>query len=164
MPDGGGAVPPPWDIDTGGSTGLVVTIAGFIRAEAPEVVLTFDPRHGTTCHPDHRAVATVVLEAVKLLSAPPPVYLLETRLEFDARPFALRFRSAAPGAIRFDANEPLAATDGPAWNAVAADMERHPSQFDAAWLSAVSGVPAADRAVYLAPASAILRQPVSTCP
>ena len=110
------------------------------------------------------SIAAVVLEAVKLLSAPPAVYLLETRLEVDAQPLVLRFRSAAPGAIRFDANEPLAATGGPAWNAVAADMERHPSQFDAAWLAAVSSMPAADRAVYLAPASTILQQPASTCP
>jgi len=164
LPDGGGSVPPPWDIDAGGSPGLVVTIAGFIRAEAPELVLTFDPRHGTTCHPDHRAIAAVVLEAVKLLSTPPAVYLLETRLEVDAQPFALRFRSAAPAAIRFDANEPLAATAGAAWNAIAADMERHPSQFDAAWLAAVSSVPTADRAVYIAPAATILKQPASTCP
>lgn len=164
LSDGGGAAPPPWDIDSGGSPDLVATIAGFIRAEAPELVLTFDPRHGTTCHPDHRAIAAVVLEAVKLLTAPPAVYLLETRLEVDAQPLTLRFRSAAPGAIRFDANEPLAATGGPAWNAVAADMERHPSQFDASWLAAVLSVPAADRAVYLATASTILKQPASTCP
>lgn len=164
LPDGGGTAPPPWDLDAGGSPQLVVTIAGFIRAVAPELVLTFDPRHGTTCHPDHRAIAAVVLEAVKLLSEPPPVYLLETRLEVDAQPFALRFRSAAPAAIRFDANEPLAATGGPAWNAIAADMARHPSQFDAAWLAAASNVPAPDRAVYVAPALTILKQPTSTCP
>ena len=164
LKDGGGSLPPTWDIGAGGSPDLVGTIAGFIRAVAPELVLTFDPRHGTTCHPDHRAVAAVVLDAVKLLSDPPAVYLLETRLEVDSQPLVLRFRSAASGAIRFDANEPLAVTGGPAWNAVAADMERHPSQFDAAWIAAVSSTPAADRAVYLAPASTILRQPASTCP
>ncbi len=164
LPDGGGAVPPPWDIGAGGSAELVTTIAAFIRAEAPELVLTFDPRHGTTCHPDHRAIAAIVLEAVKFLSAPPAVYLLETRLEIDAQPLEIRFRSAAPGAIRFDANELLVSTGGPAWNAVAGDMARHPSQFDAALLAAVSRVPAADRAVYLAPASTILQQPASTCP
>lgn len=164
LPDGGGAMPPPWDIDAGGSPELIVTIAAFIRAEAADLVLTFDPRHGTTCHPDHRAVAAIVLEAVKLLSDPPAVYLLETRLEVDAQPLALRFGSAASGAIRFDANESLAATGGPAWDAIAADMERHPSQFDSAWLAAVASVPAAERAVYLAPASTILKQAASTCP
>lgn len=164
LPDGGGVVPPAWDIDAGGSPEIVGRIAGFIRAEAPEVVLTFDPRHGTTCHPDHRAIAAIVLEAVKLLTAPPAVYLLETRLEVEAQPLALHFHSAANGAIRFDANELLAATGGPAWNAVEGDMERHPSQFDASWLAAVSSVPAVDRAVYFAPASTILKQPASTCP
>ena len=166
LPDGGGTVPPPWDINAGGSpaTESSSTIAGFIRAEAPEIVLTFDPRHGTTCHPDHRAIATLVLEAARVLSAPPTVYLLETRLEVDAQPLALRFRSAASGAIRFDANAQLSMMSGPAWNAVMADMERHPSQFDASWLAAIARVPAADRAVYLAPASTILKQPTSTCP
>lgn len=135
-----------------------------LAAAIASLVLTFDPRHGTTCHPDHRAIAALVLEAVKLLSAPPSVYLLETRFEVDAQPLALRFRSAAPGAIRFDANETLAATGGPAWNAVTADMERHPSQFDGAWLAAVSSVPATDRSVYLAPAPTILKHPASPCP
>lgn len=164
LPDGGGVVPPPWDINAGGSGEIVGTIAGFIRAEAPELVLTFDPRHGTTCHPDHRAIATIVLEAMKTLTAPPVVYLLETRLEVDPQPLALHFRSAAPNAIRFDANNPLAATGGPAWNAVTADMERNPSQFDATWLAAVSLVPSAERAVYIALSSTILQQSVSTCP
>lgn len=162
-PDGG-VVLPARDTDAGESPNIVERIAGFIRAEAPDLILTFDPRHGTTCHPDHRAIAAIVLEAVKLLTTPPAVYLLETRLEVDAQPLALHFRSAALGAIRFDANETLAATGGPAWNAVTADMKRHPSQFDASWLAAVSGVPAADRAVYLAPASSILQRPASTCP
>ena len=48
--------------------------------------------------------------------------------------------------------------------AVTADMERHASQFDADWLAAVSRVPASDRAVYVAPASTILKEPASICP
>jgi LmbE family N-acetylglucosaminyl deacetylase len=164
LEDGGGSRPPTWDIGGGGFPALVATMVGFIRAEAPELVLTFDPRHGTTCHPDHRAIAAVVLDAVELLSDPPSVYLLETLLEVEATPLAIRFRPATSGAVRFDANQPLVATGGPAWNAVTADMGRHPSQFDAAWLGAVSSTPAADRAIYLAPASSILQRPASTCP
>jgi LmbE family N-acetylglucosaminyl deacetylase len=164
LPDGGGTAPPPWDIDAGGSREIVGTIAGFIRAEAPDLVLTFDPRHGTTCHPDHRAIAAIVLDAMKLLSAPPAVYLLETRLQVESQPLALHFSPASPDALRFDANEQLAATGGPAWNAVAADMARHPSQFDEAWLAAIANVPAAEHAVFLAPAATILPQPASTCP
>jgi LmbE family N-acetylglucosaminyl deacetylase len=164
LPDGGGVMPPPWALGAGVSREIVERIAGFIRADAPDVVLTFDPRHGTTCHPDHRAIAAIVHEAVRLVSAPPAVYLLETRLGIDEHPPALHFRSATPNAIRFDANERLLMTGGPAWNAVTVDLERNPSQFDATWLAAVSSVPVGDRAVYVAPESVILQQPVSTCP
>jgi LmbE family N-acetylglucosaminyl deacetylase len=164
LPDGGGTAPPPWDIDAGGSREIVGTIAGFIRAEAPDLVLTFDPRHGTTCHPDHRAIAAIVLDAMKLLSAPPAVYLLETRLQVEAQPLALHFSPASPDALRFDANDLLAATGDPAWNALTSDMRLHPSQFDAAWLAAASRVPAGERAVFVAPEPAILQRTVSTCP
>lgn len=164
LPDGGGGEPPPWAPGTPRGADLAAMLAAFIRAEAPEIVLTFDPRHGTTCHPDHRAVADLALEAVDQLSAPPAVYLLETRVEIDTEAIAFRFAPAAPGTIRFDANTTLAATDGPAWSAIESDMERHPSQFDAGWRAAVSHVPGSDRAVFLASAPAILRQPVSGCP
>jgi LmbE family N-acetylglucosaminyl deacetylase len=164
LSDGGGGAPPPWAPGAGGGPDLAGTLAAFIRAEAPEIVLTFDPRHGTTCHPDHRAVAELALEAVSLLSEPPAVYLLETRVEIDTEGVAFHFAPATPGTIRFDATETLAATAGPAWSAIESDMERHPSQFDSAWRAAISRVPERDRAVFLAPAPAILRQAVSGCP
>ena len=94
---------------------------------------------------------------------PPPVYLLETRLEIDTEAPAFRFRPAAAGMIRFDANELLT------WRGARMGRRRveHgtlPSQFDAVWQAAVSRVPEGDRDVFLAPAEAILNRPVSTCP
>jgi LmbE family N-acetylglucosaminyl deacetylase len=164
LADGGGAVAPPWAPGTPRAADLAATLAAFIRAEAPEIVLTFDPRHGTTCHPDHRAVGDLALEAVSLLVAPPAVYLLETRVGIDTEAIAFHFAPAAPGTIRFDATTPLTSTADPAWSAIESAMERHPSQFDAGWRAAVSHVPETDRAVFLAPAAAILRLPVSGCP
>ena len=164
LPDGGGAAPPPWAPGTADAAGLTATLGAFIRAEAPEIVLTFDPRHGTTCHPDHRAIGELALDAVALLDAPPPVFLLETRVEIDTEETAFRFRPAAAGLIRFDATEPLTVTGQPAWSAIGADMERYPSQFDPAWRAATSHVPAGDRNVFLAPAAAVLTRPASTCP
>jgi LmbE family N-acetylglucosaminyl deacetylase len=164
LADGGGAEAPPWAPGTPRGADLAATLAAFIRAEAPEIVLTFDPRHGATCHPDHRAVGDLALEAVSLLVAPPAVYLLETRVMIDTEAIAFHFAPAASGTIRFDATTPLAATAGPAWSAIEFDMERHPRQFDAGWRAAVSHVPESDRAVFLAPAATILRQPVSGCP
>ncbi len=157
LPDGGvGAAA------AGGA--LAETVAGFIRAEAPELVLTFDPRHGTTCHPDHRAVGALVLAAAALLPEPPAVHLLETRLDLSRAPASLPFVAATPAAARFDANTVLPSTGRPAWEFGAADMERQPSQFDAAWLAAFRSVPPGARAVFVAPAPWILTQPVAGCP
>ena len=154
LPDGGGANPPSWAIPN--APELISTVAGLMEAFRPELVLTFDPRHGTTCHPDHRAIGAVVLEAVKRLSFEPKLYLLETRIEIAATPFALRFTSATAAAERIDAKT--------TWNAIGADMRRHPSQFDDAWLTAVEQVPAEDRAVYIAPAESAMLGAVATCP
>ena len=146
------------------ASGLAETIAGFLRAVKPDLVLTFDPRHGTTCHPDHRAVGAATLDAASLLEDPTDVHVLETRLDLSRAPASLPFSTATAAATRFDATARLAATGAPAWEAAAADMERQPSQFDAAWLDAIRAVPAEQRAVFLAPAAWILTQPVSGCP
>jgi len=163
LPDGGGSEPPSWQpsIDT---PDVVSALAGYIQAFKPEIILTFDPRHGTTCHPDHRALAADVLEAVKQLSFQPQVYLLETRVTVTLDPFAIRFMSAGSAAEKFDANQPLSSTHNSAWAAITEDMKRHPSQFDSRWIQAVENTPQSDRAVYLAPAETILHENVSTCP
>jgi len=142
LPDGGGAAPPAWPAD------LAATLAKYIEAVHPDLILTFDPRHGTTCHPDHRAAGAAVLDSVKSLPFAPAVWLLETRV--DTMP-SLQFRPATHAAFRFEGS----------WDAVAEDMQRHPSQFDAAFIAAVQNV--SDRAVYLAPAEAVLKEPVEQC-
>ena len=48
-------------------------------------------------------------------------------------------------------------------HAIAADMQRHPSQFSQEWIAAVQNVPVAGRALFLAPAASILQQPVNGC-
>ena len=156
LPDGGGSAPPPWAPGTPGAPGVAATLAGFIRAAAPEIVVTFDPRHGTTCHPDHRALGELVPEALALLAAPPALYLVETRVEIDPATPAFGFATATAAAAGYHA-----ALD---WSAVVEDMERYQSQFDAAWRDAAWRVPEADRAVFLGPASAMLVGPVAACP
>lgn len=151
LPDGGGASPPPWQPD------LPAMLAKYIEAVHPELILTFDPRHGTTCHPDHRATADAVLHAIPLLTFQPGVYLLETRVVIAADPLSIRFRPAAESALWFDADNEL-------WNAIAADMRRHPSQFGDAFIAAVQSVPHADRAIYIAPSNEVLREVVESCP
>lgn len=53
-----------WERDNGGHAALVGRIKGVIRSVKPDVVFAIDPRHGATCHPNHRVVALLLLEAV----------------------------------------------------------------------------------------------------
>ena len=47
----------------------LINVSNVIHLEidkfSPDVILTFDPRHGTSCHPDHRALARAVIDGVK---------------------------------------------------------------------------------------------------
>lgn len=152
LADGGGTLPPPWANDEA----LIARLALLIEAANPDAIFTFDPRHGTTCHPDHRATADLVLAAVLRLPHPPAIYLLETRVRPDAA--ALHFEPAlqSRSLIRFDATA--------TWQAIIDDMKRHPSQFDAAWLAAIDGVPASERAVWVGAAGAMMREDVPYAP
>lgn len=50
--------------EAGGHAALVARFRQTLDAVRPEVVFAFDPRHGTTCHPNHRAVVSLLLEAI----------------------------------------------------------------------------------------------------
>ena len=161
-PDGGGRLPPSW---AGGNApaDTIARLSDFIDAVSPDIILTFDPRHGTTCHPDHRAVGNIVLDAAKRARHQAQVYLLETRVTFSADPFAIHFTPADPEALVFDATSTLNFTRGPAWNAVIDDMQRHSSQFDGTFIRAAQNVPSSEHRVYLAPAEATLQRSGESC-
>lgn len=162
LPDGGGSAVPSWGSGVE-RLELVSRVEGYIRAIAPELVLTFDPRHGTTCHPDHRSVGSIVLDAIESVVPHPSLYFLETRVSILNDPFNIRFQSADAAALRYDANAVF--TAGSAWDAVTADMRRHPSQFNQQWLAAIDNVPREDRAVFIAQAADTLaRAVVMPCP
>lgn len=162
-PDGGGLRPPPWSQVSGDQAALVARIAAHIEAFGPELVLTFDPRHGTTCHPDHREAGRIVLEAVKLLEIKPKVYLVETYVTFANGGESAQFMAALPEALNFDATQLLRSGDE-AWAAVTWDMERHPSQFTTRFMDAIRNVPQDQRAVFIAPAETVMEQAVAACP
>jgi LmbE family N-acetylglucosaminyl deacetylase len=162
-PDSADVAKPDWRGSIGDSPDIVAAVAAYIEAFHPGLVLTFDPRHGTTCHPDHMETGAIVLDAVKLLSYQPEIDLLETRVTFASDPLVIHFAPAVSGVQRFDANEILTSTQNSAWSEITHDMERHPSQFDKSWLDAIQNVPSADRAVYFAPAKSILEEQVAGC-
>lgn len=159
-PDGGGVLPPDWESST---ESAAARIAREIESFNPELILTFDPRHGSTCHPDHREVARLVLMATEGRPAAPAVYLLETFVEIGPDAASVQFLPAGLTALRFDARQKLL-SGFEAWTAVTWDMQRHPSQFPEGLIAAVRDIPAAQRSVFIAPADQALRQTVRTCP
>jgi len=131
-------------------------IAGEIAASASQAVVTFDPRHGSTCHPAHRALGSLVLDALaRLGSFAPTAFLLETRVERLEGGEAVRFSPFVPEdsrAFAFDATLARGgAAAGTAWDFVIGDARAHPSQFDPTFLQALSLVPDSDREVRLLP-------------
>jgi LmbE family N-acetylglucosaminyl deacetylase len=160
-----------WSLADGGGSGwgagALGRVSALLSAVDPDLVLTFDPRHGSTCHPDHRAAAALVLEGLERSPRRRAVYLVETLLDAGAPPGSYRLSSAADalaGGIAFDANQALGASRAPAWHYVQAAARIHASQFDADALRALARVPARQRAVFLAPAAlALASERVAAC-
>ena len=149
MPDGSAGS---WDAAAGSHDALLASLRSAINQAHADLVLTFDPRHGSTCHPDHRAVGGLVREAISTMRKPPgATYLLETRLVAGESPVTIDFlpaASARAGVFAFDGNGD--------WKTMNADIQIHASQFDASLRRAVSRMPAAERAVFLGPAGLLL--------
>src|SRR5581483_10142548 len=127
LPDGSATQPEMvlkvWAGISGGDNALIDRMASAILTVNPGIIFIFDPRHGTTCHSDHRAIAALTLSALNRLDLRPAaayllapgastrtVYLVETRLQVDANGSPKLFSVAVPGdtAVRgYDANQPL---------------------------------------------------------
>jgi LmbE family N-acetylglucosaminyl deacetylase len=148
-----------WDAASGGHEALLAVLAAHIAATQADLVITFDPRHGSTCHSDHRAIGRLVVEAVARVASRPLLYFVENRLEERASPFTVALPAAAPakaGAFAFDANLLLSSTHQAAWQILLQDLEAHPSQFDARLRRAVRAIGPRGRAVFLGPAQLLL--------
>jgi LmbE family N-acetylglucosaminyl deacetylase len=112
------------DVDATWSAGdratLVGRLADAIAAEHPDIIYTFDPAHGSTGHPAHRAVGQLVLDAAGAAR----VRLLETLVD------GFTFRAARADAVEVDA-----AGD---WYFVVEDAQIHASQFTPADVEALA--------------------------
>ncbi len=139
-----------WAASLGGegdAAALRATLAAFVARVRPQAIVTFDPRHGSTCHPDHRAVGLLVSETLAGLgAAAPPLYYLETRAGVEA-----------DGGIDFGIAEPAdpalrSAGAAATWPYLEADAAAHASQFSPQRRAALAAVPAAARRIALLPA------------
>jgi len=140
LSDAGADVDAIWSAESGGHDALVARIESIINSEKPTVVYTFDPNHGSTCHPAHRAVGVLVTEAIERSgSAAPRLLLVETTVDFLSDDFV--FHSATPDAIGIDATQ--------TWHYLVDDVATHASQFTTRQIAALRNTPAGQRRVYL---------------
>lgn len=58
-----------WAADIGGRDALVARFRQTLDEKKPDVVISLDPRHGTSCHPNHRAATLLLMEAISALPA-----------------------------------------------------------------------------------------------
>jgi LmbE family N-acetylglucosaminyl deacetylase len=139
-----------WSAEAGGRDVLLDRIALVITTTAPTVIYTFDPSHGSTCHPAHREVGALVLEAAARTSTH-VVEMVETGVEF--LPDNITFHPMAPDAPAFDATL--------TWDYLVRDVAIHASQFTPAQVEFLRRVPAEQRRVWLATAPREIGMPLS---
>lgn len=127
-----------WAAAAGNRQALADRWDKVLKERRPTIVFTLDPRHGSTCHPGHRANATLLLEAIDRLPAEVrPVVWLEQTDQIDSRSAEVEEANKAvgytawPGAgpIKwFDANQPMRG-GGTAYDFALAVRRMHVSQF-----------------------------------
>lgn len=140
--------PDVFDVTAWGPRDAIVSrLASIITTENPAVIYTFDPRHGSSCHPAHRETGQLVLDAVATLrSAAPPVMLLETLIDRDASSRITAFSPATPAAISLDATS--------AWHYLVDDAIANASQFDDESIALLRAIPTEEQRVWLLPSTA----------
>jgi LmbE family N-acetylglucosaminyl deacetylase len=129
-----------WASEAGDRATLVQRIGDVIASEHPDMILTLDPRHGTTCHPAHREVGRLVVE-----TGAKNVFFIETAARFVGSGFDLWNASPAHAWV-------YAANDD--WQYAVQLAEIHATQFTAAQVESLRTLPATQRRVWFAPAGA----------
>ena len=122
----------------GDRASLVRQLSDVIATEQPDLILTFDPAHGSTGHEAHREIGQLVLE-----TGARNVFLLETAARFLESGFELS-NAAGERAWIVVANDD--------WEFVIRAAETHASQFTAAQVESLKNLPLEQRRVWLLPA------------
>lgn len=131
-----------WDRAT-----IVRDLSSIIAIERPDLILTFDPEHGSTCHPAHREIARLVVE-----TGAPHVFFLETIASVEGNRFVL-----ANGA-------PLHAwSHSGDWDFAIRIAEAHASQFTSAQVDALRTLPREQQQVWFMPAAYAGSRKIVSC-
>jgi LmbE family N-acetylglucosaminyl deacetylase len=132
-----------------GRVGLVEAIADEIRDAA--IVLTFNAHHGTSMHPDHRAVGLLVQAAVATVSGGPALYAIENRANVTRGGSDIHFlpyRGQAGFSVRGRQHQ-LVSLEAD-WSFAEAVGRVHETQFDEQALNVLDETPIAARVIVAA--------------
>jgi LmbE family N-acetylglucosaminyl deacetylase len=119
-------------------------IGSLLAVVQPDLVLTLDPRHGSTCHPDHRAIGRAVVEASAKSGI--PVGVIPTRAEIVGAWDAVMIDpNLARADIVVDAGR--SPEHASRWGALIAVASTHASQFSTRAVEALDRIPVERRLV-----------------
>lgn len=133
---------------------ITQVVQNLITSSQADVILTFDPRHGMYCHPDHRAAAYLAITAAARLGFDlSRVLMLESTSPYLDLTGQLTMRPwvpADPEVLRYDAL--AAGTRG----AMTGTLSLYRSQFSAEAVAALGALSAASWQLPFLPVSAAL--------
>jgi LmbE family N-acetylglucosaminyl deacetylase len=131
-------------------------IAREIDRFRPDVILTFDPRHGTTCHSEHRATGEAVRRGVAAYTGAnfpdkTKLFFLTTRRVDDTADSGAPYMGLAPIApmdktsVVYSAEDFISAAKGTGWQFVRTLLKVYPSQFPSTFADSVLNTPQLER-------------------
>ncbi len=126
-----------WSSEAGGREALLSRIQSVIAAERPTIIYTFDPYHGSTCHPAHRTIGELVIEAAARTGL--RMFFVETVVH-DGYVFS----SATPDALSISGG----------WEYLIRDLEIHASQFTPEQVETLRRTPEEQQRVWISTAPA----------
>lgn len=139
-----------WVATEGSRKKLVDRMARVIRDVGPDVVITQDPRHGSTCHPEHRVAARLIRDALPVSRVRAALY--HTNSRSTAEGFVAYV--SQPELITYDAARPLPNTKA-AWDSFAEAGMVYESQYTYQQRAAAYQVPTSGRRGFYLPSTAV---------
>lgn len=118
--------------------GITALLAQLITTAQPDLILTFDPRHGVYCHPDHRAAGALAVRAATAAGVDlRRVWMVETTEPYlgATGPVARPWVPTDPALLAYDS------TAAGTWSGRVAVLAAHASQYAPATVAAVAAFP-----------------------
>lgn len=138
-----------WSAAGGGQAALINAVATVIQRGAFDRVLTFDPRHGSNCEPEHQLTGALVLTAAEAIAYPTSqLWLLGSAEQVSLAPSGRPCQVGFTPLVQDPALKTVDAVSAPQrWDAVGDTLAFHRSQFTAEQVAQTRAAPVAWRAL-----------------